>query len=100
MIKSVLFTTVLAALFFGISGAKNSSVQVQPTTSADMRTDDPAPCPGCDASAGPNLAQLRTDDPAPCPGCDASAGPNLAELRADDPAPCPGCDASAGPNLA
>jgi len=99
MIKRVLFTMVLAALFVGISAAKNISVLEQPAISADMRADDPAPCPDCCASAGPGLAELRADDPAPCPDCCASAGPGLAELRADDPAPCPDCCASAGPGL-
>ena len=101
MIKRVLFTSVLAAQFLAISAVKNIGIQVQSAaTSSDKRADDPSPCPDCDASSGPNVAELRADDPAPCPECDASAGPNLAELRADDPAPCPECDASAGPNLA
>ena len=100
MIKRVMFTTVLAAQFLAISAVKNTTVQVQPKISADMRTDDPSPCPDCDASSGPNLAELRADDPSPCPDCDASSGPNVAELRADDPSPCPDCDASSGPNVA
>jgi hypothetical protein len=78
MIKRILFTSVLAAQFLAISAVKNINVQARPMASADMRADDPPPCPECDASSGPNLAELRADDPAPCPECDASAGPNLA----------------------
>jgi hypothetical protein len=69
MIKRVLFTTVLAAQFLAISAVKNTSVQAQPTVSADMRADDPYPCPECDANTP---AVARADDPYPCPECDAN----------------------------
>jgi positive regulator of sigma E activity len=103
MTKRMLLTSILAAQFLALPAVKNIKDQARPQFSADMRADDPTPCPDCDASAGPgtgNLAVLRTDDPTPCPDCDASAGPgtgNLAVLRTDDPTPCPDCDASAGP---
>src|SRR3982074_13667 len=99
MVKRMLFTSILTAQFLAFPAVRNINIHARPVVSADMRTDDPTPCPECDASAGPLLAQLRTDDPTPCPECDASAGP-LAQLRTDDPTPCPECDASAGPLLA
>jgi hypothetical protein len=96
MFKRVLFTSILAAQFFAISAMPRTAVN---------RTDDPVPCPDCDAGAGPlSLASgviSRTDDPVPCPDCDAGAGPlslvSALITRTDDPVPCPDCDAGAGP---
>jgi len=88
MIKRVMFTTVLAAQFLAISAVGNTVI-VRSAVSADMRADDPSPCPECDACT-PAVAIAVADDPSPCPECDACT-PALA--KADDPSPCPECDA-------
>src|SRR6266699_133386 len=87
MFKRVIFTTALAAGLFAISAAQRptdspSALSSGRSTLADMRTDDPSPCPDCDPNSGngpppsklSGLADMRTDDPYPCPDCDPNSG--------------------------
>src|SRR6266853_2103899 len=99
MFKRVVFATVLAAGLFAISAAQRTDSGNGPIARlADMRTDDPYPCPDCDPNSGngptdppSKLTGMRTDDPYPCPDCDPNSGngptdppAKLTGMRTDD----------------